>query len=85
MTVPVSVGLVVSSVVGCTVDSVGSEAVAVSSQSLSVVCGEEVVSDGVSTPDTLGVGVTVVDVEIALLLEVEVVGITGLLVKVLDV
>lgn len=85
MTVPVSVGLVVSPVVGCTVDSVGSEAVAVSSQSLSVVCDEEVVSDGVGIPDTLGVGVTVVDVEIVLLLEVEVVGITGLLVEVLDV
>lgn len=87
MTDPVSVGLVVSPVVGCVVDSTGAVAVAVSSQSPSEVCDEEVVSDGddVGTPDTLGVGVTVPGVEIVLLLEAEVVGITGLLVEVLDV
>ena len=87
MTDPLSVGLVVISVVGCVVDSVGPVAVAVSSQSLSLVCDEDVVSEGddVGTPDTLGVGVTVLDVEIVFLLEVEVVGITGLLVEVRDV
>lgn len=87
MTDPVSAGLVVSPVVGCVVDSTGAVEVAVSSQSPSVVCDEEVVSDGddVGTPDTLGVGVTVPDVEIVLVLELEVVGITGLLVEVLDV
>lgn len=87
MTDPVSVGWVVSPVVGCVGDSAGPVAVTVSSQSLSVVCDEEVVSDedDVGTPDTLGVGVTVPDVEIVLLLEVDVVGITGLLVEVLNV